>query len=178
MIKFFFLGVGLLLVILDQVLGAEAAARCEEVIVDASDPLAMGIVRGDRGSEGFVELHPTRGISMSNDDASHQGAYGPATAKVRGGPGVEVLLFVQAESVSSHDLNRLALTELLVMGADDKTRLEVSGEEIRVTLPERVDQEGLASGELKFGATFRYARPRGGVHADYIISLDCIADTP
>lgn len=153
---------------------AAAVMSCEEVTVEAGDAMEMGLLRGESGTEGFVELHPDRGMTLSNDGASHQGSFGPASAKISGPPDSEVLLFVEVTRVSNHDENRLAVAEILVKGAMEKTRLDHRGESFRILLPERVNQKGVASKEIKLGASYRYADPQAGVQAEYRLAVECI----
>lgn len=175
--NFGYVALGLLLVGISHVSEAQEAARCEDITIDAEQPLSMGLLRGDLDSEGFIGLDPRHGISMTNSGASHQGGSGPAIVKVTGLPNETVRLFIQATPVTDHDADRLALAEVLAEGADVKDRLSANGEEIRVTLPDVVNQEGLASSRIKFGARFRYGQVQGGrIDIQYTISVECVSD--
>lgn len=169
---------GLMLAGISHAAEAQDTARCEDITLNAEQPLSMGLIRGDRDSEGFIGLDPQRGISMSNDGASHQGGTGAAVAKITGLPETTVRLFIQAVRVTDHNPERLAMAELLVEGADNKDQLSAEGEEIEVTLPNSVNQEGLASTKIRFGARFRYGQIQSGrLDVEYMISVECVSET-
>lgn len=154
-------------------LAAGAWADCADIDIRVDSGVAIGTLRVAKGASGFVELHPSAGLSVSVSGVALDGPATPGQLVVQGPAGREVELQLQLLPDEQARDARLDLAEIMVQSGADQARLPADGGLFSVRLPSQGDAEGRARRRIEVGAVVRFRWTDSREAATYRLSAEC-----
>lgn len=152
-----------------------AQADCADVSVMVSSGVALGTVRASHNASGFIELHPTAGLSITASGVAHSGPIGPGAFRVIGPPGHTMQINLQLIDAAEDEASTLRLSEILVQNGAELTRLPPEGGVLEVTLPSHANghDSGRAQRQISVGAVIRFRWRDRAELGSYRLMVEC-----
>ena len=153
-----------------------AQADCSDVSVLVTSGVALGTVRASHKASGFIELHPTAGLSITASGVAHSGPIGAGAVRVIGPPGHTMQINLQLIDTAEDEASTLRLSEILIQNGAELMRLPPEGGVFEVTLPSHVSdhESGRAQRQISVGAVIRFRWRDRAELGSYRLMVECL----